>query len=171
MDWLNELLCYLNGKYMFALSKGNKRKWVNGIELHCITCYNLASLDEQAQILCHCVHTVCGWFGDYALYGTAAWACTCACCAAHSLRDMTSDRQQSMKTSDAEMIHLITYHCLPPESKLSGKDLTSQWKIKEERGDTTAHRVAAKFKKDKSRKGDGGCTNNRLTMLSISAGP
>lgn len=34
---------------MFALSVGNMRKWVNGIEMHCRMCNNLASLDEHAQ--------------------------------------------------------------------------------------------------------------------------
>lgn len=58
---------------MFALSKGNKRKWVNGIEMHCRMCYNLASLDEHAQKLCQCVdmlgecvpvHVVCLFHQD-----------------------------------------------------------------------------------------------------------
>lgn len=60
LDWLNQPLCYLNGKSMFALSKGNKRKWVNVIEKHCRVCYNLASLDEHAQKPCQCVY--CRWF-------------------------------------------------------------------------------------------------------------
>ena len=33
--------------------------------------------------------------------------------------DMNSDRQQSMTTSDAVIIHSITNQCLPPESNLS----------------------------------------------------
>lgn len=55
---LNQPFCYLNGKFVFALSKGNKGKWVNGIEKHRRMCYNLASLDEYAQNLCQCVHAV-----------------------------------------------------------------------------------------------------------------
>lgn len=55
---LNHSLCYLNGKPMFALSKGNKGKWVSGIEKHCRIFHNLASLDEHAQKLCHRVYTV-----------------------------------------------------------------------------------------------------------------
>lgn len=41
---------------MFALSKGNKRKWVNGIEMYCRMCYNMDSLDEHAQIPSVCTH-------------------------------------------------------------------------------------------------------------------
>lgn len=43
---------------MFALSKGNMGKWVSAIEMHYRECYNMDSLDEHAQILCQCVHTV-----------------------------------------------------------------------------------------------------------------
>ena len=38
---------------MFALSKGSKRKWVNGIQMQRRNYCNLASLDEHAQILYH----------------------------------------------------------------------------------------------------------------------
>lgn len=56
---------------MFALSKGNKRKWVNGIEMHYRTC--LASLGEQAQRLCHCVHAVGDQFRDMFFIGVHVW--------------------------------------------------------------------------------------------------
>lgn len=42
-------------KYMFALSKGNKRKWVSEAEMRCRMRRNLASLDERAQKACQWV--------------------------------------------------------------------------------------------------------------------
>lgn len=39
---------------MFALSKGNRRKWVNRLVMHCRACYDMDSLDEQEQVQCQC---------------------------------------------------------------------------------------------------------------------
>lgn len=59
-------------------------------------------------------------------------------------------------------MHLITNQRLPPESNLSGRFYISE--MTEETGDTTAHHVAAKFKKDKEPKGESRRSNDRLTM-------
>lgn len=40
---------------MFAFSKGNRRKWVNRLVMHCRVCYDMDSLDEQEQVRCQCV--------------------------------------------------------------------------------------------------------------------
>ncbi len=82
---------------MFALSKGNKRKWVNAIEMHCRMCYNLTSLDEHAQkTMSVCtygrwlIQEICVFYRN--MCGGAVCVCTCACCVVIPLRDMNSDR-------------------------------------------------------------------------------
>lgn len=85
---LNQPFCYLNGKFVFALSKGNKGKWVNGIEKHRRMCYNLASLDEHAQNLCQCVHAVGDLFRECVFFGegfsTNLWWCSVCVSLLHS---------------------------------------------------------------------------------------
>lgn len=103
---LNQPFCYLNGKFVFALSKGNKGKWVNGIEKHRRMCYNLASLDEYAQNLCQCVHAVGDLFRECVFLGggvfnTNLWWCSVCISLLHSysIRGLNSIRRRTENKS------------------------------------------------------------------------
>lgn len=52
---------------MFAFSKGNRRKWVNRLVMHCRVCYDMDSLDEQKQVQCQCVSDMGNVWGGFLL--------------------------------------------------------------------------------------------------------